>query len=233
CARFCRGIIDAVAPYAAAVKPQSAFFEALGADGFAALEEVCAYARSAGLLLLLDAKRGDIGSTAKAYARAAFEVLGADAITVSPYLGRDSVEPFLANREKGVFLLCRTSNEGGRDFQMIADRDGVPLYERVAQSARVWNVRGNVGLVAGATFPEELARIRALAGDDMLLLVPGVGAQGASPRDAVLYGANARGERVLVAASRSILYAGDASPAAQRGACEELREELNKHRPSW
>jgi len=220
CERFCCGVIDAVAPHAVAVKPQSAFFEALGADGWRALEQVCDYARAAGLLVIADAKRGDIGSTARAYAAAFVEARGvepalADAVTVNPYLGRDAVEPFLAacRREgAGIFCLVKTSNAGGADVQDVTLSDGTLLWQHVAGLVREWGeelvgARGlsAVGAVVGATFPREVAEARRLLPQAVLLL-PGVGAQGGSPAD--LAPAFTSGPAsALVAASRSVIYA--------------------------
>ena len=216
-ARFCRGLIDAVAPYVVAIKPQTAFFELLGADGFAALERVCAYARGAGLLVIVDGKRGDIGSTARAYAAAYLEGSPplADALTVNPYLGRDSVEPFLAacRREgAGVFCLVKTSNEGGADIQDLALSDGRPLWQHVARLVSEWGEdlvgeRGlsSVGAVVGATYPRAVGEARRLLPRAVLLL-PGIGAQGAGPAD-VARAFTSGPASALVAASRSVLYA--------------------------
>ena len=173
---FCLRLIDATEGLAAAYKPNAAFFEAFGPEGWAVLAEVIA-AVPAGVPVILDAKRGDIASTAEAYARSAFERLGAHAITLSPYLGHDSLAPFLADPARGVFLLCKTSNPGSGDLQDLTLAGGGLLYEQVARLAQSWNDRGNVGLVAGATHPEALARVRAAA-PDLWILAPGVGAQG-------------------------------------------------------
>jgi len=224
CTRFCCGIVDAVAPYAVAVKPQSAFFEALGADGMRAFEEVCAYARAAGLLVIADVKRGDIGSTARAYAAAYVEPRGddpplADAVTVSPYLGRDALEPFLAacRREgAGLFCVVKSSNEGGADVQDLTLSDGRPLWHNVASlvnelGQELTGSRGlsNVGAVVGATHPRAVGEARRLMPQAVLLL-PGVGAQGATPAD--LARAFTSGPAsALVSASRSVLYAFRAS----------------------
>jgi orotidine-5'-phosphate decarboxylase len=218
--RFCCGIVDAVAPHAVAVKPQSAFFEALGADGVRAFEDVCAYGRAAGLVVIADAKRGDIGSTARAYAAAFVQPRGdapplADALTVNPYLGRDSLEPFLAacrTGGAGLFCLVKTSNPGGADVQDVTLADGRPLWHHVAALVRELGeeVVGDCGLsavgaVVGATFPREVQQARQLLPQAVLLL-PGVGAQGGTPSN--LEGAFASGPAsALVSASRSVIYA--------------------------
>lgn len=219
-ARFCKGIVDAVAPYAVAVKPQVAFFEALGADGWRALEDVCAYARQVGLLVIADAKRGDIGSTARAYASAYLEPDGvapplADALTVNPYLGHDSVEPFLLACRRygaGVFLLVRTSNAGARDIQDATLSDGTHLWQHVASLVHEWGEdlvgeRGlsSVGAVVGATYPRAVGEARR-AMPQAVLLLPGVGAQGASPAD-VARAFTSGPASALVNASRSVIYA--------------------------
>jgi orotidine-5'-phosphate decarboxylase len=220
-ARFCRGIVDAVAPYAVGVKPQLAFFEALGPPGFEAFEEVCTYARSAGLVVLADGKRGDIGSTARAYAAAYLEPKEeggepiADALTVNPYLGRDSVEPYLAacrRHGRGIFCVVRTSDAGGGEIQELVLSDGRPLWEHVASLVAEWGAdvvgqRGlsSVGAVIGATHPRAIAEARRLLPQAVLLL-PGIGAQGATPADVA--GAFTSGPAsALVAASRSVIYA--------------------------
>lgn len=222
---FLLDVIDRTKDSVCAFKPNSAFFEALGPGGHEVLSDVVAHARRYAPVIL-DAKRADIGNTAKAYATWAFDQLQADAITAHPYMGRDSVEPFFARAERGVFLLARTSNPGAADLQSLKLATGEPLYEHVVQLARQWDHERNVGLVAGATAPDELRRIRHLAGPDMLLLIPGVGAQGGSPEHAIRFGANAFGDNAIVTASRSILYSSDPGKAAA-----ELRDELNKHRP--
>ncbi len=222
CARFCSGIVDAVAPYAVAVKPQLAFFEALGADGMRAFEEVCGYARSAGLLVIADAKRGDIGSTARAYSTAYLEGVAqpgtrpplADAMTVSPYLGRDSLEPLLGacRREgAGLFCLVKTSNEGG-EIQDLALSDGRPLWQHIALLVAEWGEDlvgeaglSSVGAVVGATHPRAVGEARRLL-PKAILLLPGVGAQGATPAD-VARAFTSGPASALVAASRSVIYA--------------------------
>jgi orotidine-5'-phosphate decarboxylase len=217
CTRFCRGVIDAVAPYAVGVKPQLAFFEALGADGMKSFESVCQYARTAGLIVIADGKRGDIGSTARAYASAYLEGSPpvADAMTVNPYLGRDSLEPFLAacRREgAGIFCLVKTSNEGVADIQDLALSDGRPLWQHVARLVAEWGEEvvgdsglSSVGAVVGATHPRAVGEARRLLPRSILLL-PGIGAQGAGPAD-VARAFTSGPSSALVAASRSVLYA--------------------------
>ncbi|HWG89757.1 MAG TPA: orotidine-5'-phosphate decarboxylase, partial [Candidatus Thermoplasmatota archaeon] len=177
--------------------------------------------------IILDAKRGDIGNTARAYAKACFDSLSADAVTVAPYMGWDSVEPFARRKGKGVFVLCRTSNPSARDFQDLPV-NGAPLYEHVATRVAAWRREhgSELGVVAGATYPAELARVRSLVGEDAPLLIPGVGTQGGSPRDAVTLGGNRRGELAVVNVGRAV--ANDPKP---RAAAEKLRAELNAHRP--
>jgi orotidine-5'-phosphate decarboxylase len=228
---FCRAIVDATAEFACAFKPQIAYFAAHRAED--QLESLLAHIRSAHpqLPVILDAKRGDIGSTAEHYAREAFERYRADAVTLSPYMGFDSIEPFLAYGDRGVFLLCRTSNPGGDDLQML-DVGGARLYEHVARlAASRWNTNGQVGLVVGATYPTELARVRALAAD-LPLLVPGVGAQGGDVQAAVAAGQTARGDGMAINASRAILYAGhdERYASAARDAARRTRDEINRHR---
>ncbi len=218
---FCAAIMAATADLACAFKPNIAFFEALGPAGLATLARICALPRR--VPLILDAKRGDIGSTAEAYARMAFDVYDADAVTLSPYLGADSLEPFLRRPERGCFLLCKTSNPGSADLQDLPLASGEPLYMAVARLAGGrWNANGNVGLVAGATHPAAVAAVRA-ACPDLPLLVPGVGAQGGALAEAVRVAVDARGELALISASRSILYASAAADFADAARAEALR----------
>jgi orotidine-5'-phosphate decarboxylase len=219
--RFCEGIIDAVAPHVVAVKPQLAFFEALGVDGLTAFEDVCRYARSAGLLVIVDGKRGDIGSTARAYAQAYLEPrvegeppLG-DALTVNPYLGRDSVDPYLAACRRhavGIFCVVKTSNSGGAEVQDLGLSDGRPLWQHVAELVEEWGAdlvgdRGlsSVGAVIGATHPRAVGEARRLL-PRAILLLPGVGAQGATPAD-VARAFTSGPASALVNVSRSVMYA--------------------------
>jgi uridine monophosphate synthetase len=231
---FCLRIIKAAAPYAAAFKPNAAFFESYGAPGWSVLKEVISAVQEESQRLgsmipvILDAKRGDIASTAEAYARSAFEQLGAHAITLSPYIGRDSIDPFLAFKEKGVFLLCKTSNLGAGDIQDIPialdprparKNSGVPsrasmcLYEHVAFLAQEWNTGNNIGLVVGATHPEALKRVRATA-PDLWFLVPGVGTQGGDLDTTLRTGLRADGKGLLINVSRGISRAADPAVAA-------------------
>ena len=211
---FCKRIIDATAHVAVAYKPNAAFFERLGADGHAALRRVIAYIPPA-IPVLLDAKRGDIGSTCDAYAAAAFEELRADAITLNAYMGLDSVAPFLKDKRRGVFLLCKTSNKSSDDLQTLpVGATGQMLYEKMAALAQAWNGDGNVGLVVGATDTEAMARTRAAA-PDLWILAPGVGAQGGNLAEALRAGLRADGRGVLVPVSRGISRAADPRAAAE------------------
>ncbi len=231
---FNKAIIDATSDLVCAYKPNLAFYEALGIDGLAALQKTVEHI--AGKVPVIgDAKRGDIGNTAKAYARSLFEVFGFDAATVNPYLGFDSIEPFLAYKDKAAFVLCRTSNPGGADFQDLACSsakagDRQPLYKFVAQKAREWNKADNVGLVVGATYPEELQEVRRLC-PNMTLLIPGIGAQGGSLDLAVKYGVDTQGKGALFASSRQILYAasrGSDFDKAAREAADKMRRQINQ-----
>ena len=226
---FCRGIVDATAGYVCGFKPQIAYFAAMGAED--QLEALCRYIKESypALPLVLDAKRGDIGSTAEQYAREAFERYGADAVTVNPYMGHDSVAPYLEWTDRGIIVLCRTSNPGGSDLQFLEDREGVPLYLRVASMvAERWDKGGQCGLVVGATFPQEIAKVRTRVGD-MPLLIPGIGAQGGSIPDTVQAGRDSRNTGMMINSSRAILYASaeeDWREAAGKAA-RETRDEIN------
>jgi len=236
---FCAAIIDATADQCIAFKPQIAYFAAHGAE--AQLERLMAYLRAQApqVPVILDAKRGDIGSTAEQYAKEAFERYGADAVTLSPFMGRDSVQPYLRYSGKGAFLLCRTSNPGGDDFQnqALAALPGQPrLYEHIAQLAQTaWNDNGQLGLVVGATYPLELARVRALA-PTLPLLIPGVGAQGgdatATVRAAWRGSVTQTTGPIVVNASRSVLYADSGAKFAQAARQEAmaLRQSLQAAR---
>jgi len=237
-ADFCIAIADATAEFACAFKPQIAHFAAVGAE--TQLESLCAHLRERypDIPVILDAKRGDIGDTARMYAREAFDRYRVHAVTVNPYMGSDSLEPFLARADGGVVVLCRTSNPGAGEFQDLLV-DGEPLYLRVADAARdVWSARTDVALVVGATSPAELARVRARVGS-LPLLVPGVGAQGADPVAVVRNGLDERGAGLIVNASRAVIYP-DGVPAdatvedhmeAAAGAAARIRDALAAARP--
>ncbi len=222
----CFRLIDATAEYACAFKPNAAFFEAFGAAGVAALKDVIAHVPH-GIPVILDAKRGDIADTAEAYVRAAFDELGAQAITLNPYLGGEALRPFLARSDRGAFVLCKTSNPGADEFQGSMMRDaGCTLYEMVAQHAQEWNANGNVGLVVGATDPQALARVRTAA-PDLWFLVPGVGAQGGDLQASLEAGLRPDGLGLLINVSRAISKA--ANPGA---AAKQIRDDINVVRPT-
>ncbi len=209
---FCLRLIEQTADLAIAYKPNAAFFELYGPEGWVALKDVIA-AVPAGIPVILDAKRGDIASTADAYAASAFGELGATCITLNPYLGRDSLTPFLSDPSKGAFLLCKTSNPGSGDLQDLALSEGTLLYEKVAALAQEWNGNQNVGLVVGATHPEALARVRAVA-PDLWFLAPGVGAQGGDLASALAAGLRADGLGMLIPVSRLLSRAASPRQAA-------------------
>lgn len=219
---FCSNIVDATADLVCCFKPQIAHFAANRAED--ALERLIAHihARHPGVPVILDAKRGDIGSTAAYYASEAFDRYQADAVTLNPYLGGDALAPFLQRADRGAILLCRTSNVGARDLQDLLV-DGKPLYQHVAlRAARDWNTHGNCALVVGATYPAELAQVRALVGD-MPLLVPGVGAQGGDAEEVVLRGSTPSGTGLMVSASRAVLYASSGADYADAARAEAQR----------
>lgn len=230
---FCKAIVDATADTACSFKPQIAYFAALGAED--QLQDLCRYIRSSypHIPLILDAKRGDIGATATQYAREAFERYDADAVTLAPYMGEDSIAPYMEWKDRGAIVLCRTSNPGGSDLQFL-NVNGQPLYQHVARLvAEKWNTNGQCALVVGATFPAELAQVRAIVGD-MPLLVPGVGAQGGDVEATVEAGRTASGTGMMINSSRAILYATaqgeeDFAQAARRVALE-TRDAINRYR---
>ncbi len=233
---FCLRLINATSELALAFKPNAAFFEALGPEGWEVLHQVIRSVPE-GIPVILDAKRGDISSTAKAYARSAFEVLGADAITLSPYLGYDSLSPFMEDPEKGIFLLCKTSNSGSVDLQDLPLGGHYRLmmvYEKVAGLATEWGTNNNIGLVVGATFSDALLRVRAMA-PDQWFLAPGIGAQGADLKTTLRAGLRDDGLGLLINVSRSISRAGDPRQAASdlvtqfRAAQEDTRPQKRHH----
>ena len=228
---FAQAIIDATKDVACAFKPNLGFFLAEGAAGVIALERLMRYIPS-DIPIILDGKFGDIGSTAEQYARGAFEALRADAVTLSPYVGADAVKPFLNYADRGVFVLARTSNPGAGEFQNL-ECDGAPLYQSVVRKASEWNRAGpgSCGLVVGATYPQELEHVRALA-PDLPFLIPGVGAQGGDLTAAVRHGPTRSGVGPVINASRSILYASGKADFRQaaRAAALQMRDEINRAR---
>jgi orotidine-5'-phosphate decarboxylase len=228
---FCCAVVDAVADVVSAFKPQHAHFAALGAEAELAALVRYVHECHSGVPVILDAKRGDVGSTAERYAVEAFDRYGADAVTVNPYLGPESLQPFLRRVDRGTLVLCRTSNPESAWLQGYPSED--PVYLRVARAARDWNAAGNVLLVVGATYPDELRRIRAAVGD-MTLLVPGVGAQGGDVEAVIDAGLNCAGDGLIINASRSVLYASRGADFAQaaRDAAVQLREQINAARSS-
>ena len=230
--RFCLGIVEATADLVCAFKPNLAFFEALGEDGYRGLRRTVD-GLPKDVVSIGDAKRGDIGSTAEAYARALYEVWGFDVVTVSPLLGPDTLQPFLAYRDRGIFALCKTSNPGSGAFQDLSvERGGVsmPLYEAIAHEMNDLargDAAGQIGLVVGATYPEQLARVRRIV-PDLPILVPGVGAQQADVRAAVAAGLDARGAGIVVNASRGVIYASNGPDwqTAAREAAQALHADL-------
>jgi uridine monophosphate synthetase len=219
-ASFGKRIVEKTRTAACVYKPNMGFYEARGAEGIAALRETIDFIHSQDFPVILDAKRGDISSSADAYAKAAFNVLNADAITVNPLLGGDCVESFASYADRGVFVLCHTSNPGARDLQEL-DAGGAPLYERIARLAAQWNTRGNVGLVAGATFPEQLARVREIV-PDMWILLPGIGSQGGDLEASLAAGLTADAGGIVVNVSRAISSSADPGKTAM-----ELRDRIN------
>jgi orotidine-5'-phosphate decarboxylase len=224
---FNREVVDATHDLVCAYKPQIAFYSAAGAERELELTIAHIRERAPHAIVLLDAKRGDVGNTAIAYAREAFGRYAADAVTVNAYTGEDGVRPFLTDPERGAFVLCRTSNPGARDFQDLLV-DGRPLYRHVAErAARDWNSLGNLALVVGATYPEEMALLRQTH-PEIPFLVPGIGAQGGDLEATLKAGLDASRQGLIVSSSRAIVFAGDA--AAIRGAARELRDAINRFR---
>ena len=203
---FCRWVVEETVENTLVYKPNSAFFEALGAEGVRVMKDWVEWMRAdyGDVPILLDAKRGDIGHTSVAYSQFVFEYLGVDGVTLNPYLGREALEPFLSREDKGLVMLCKTSNLGGGEFQDLVLESGEELWKKVlGQVVEEWNQKGNCGVVIGATYPEQLREARGIAGEDMWFLVPGVGKQGGSAGEVVEMG----GERVMVNSSRGVIYA--------------------------
>ncbi|MFC1955690.1 orotidine-5'-phosphate decarboxylase [Chloroflexota bacterium] len=227
---FNKAIIDATSDLVCAYKLNLAFYEVMGIEGINALKDTVEYIPD-DIVTIGDAKRGDIGNTAKAYAKAIFANFNFDATTVNPYLGFDSIEPFIQYRDKGIFVLCRTSNAGALDFQSLqCERDDsyYSLFEIIAQKVSEWNTCDNMGLVVGATYPEELRSIRQRF-PEMPLLIPGIGAQGGDLPTVVSYGVDAKSENTIINSSRQIIYASQGSDFARAARCAatELRDQIN------
>ena len=212
-----------------AYKPNMAFYEAQGSRGWESLKKTCRYIPEE-IPIIVDAKRGDIGNTARMYAKAIFEELKGDAVTVNPYMGQDAVSPFLEHEDKCAFVLCLTSNEGAKDFQLSVS-EGKPLYEAVAEKVLSWNEKGNCGLVVGATHPEQLKRIREIA-PSLPFLIPGIGAQAGDIESTVRFGTDENGELAIINSSRGILYASQQEDfdQAARNEALRLRDAINLHR---
>jgi len=231
---FNKAIIDATADLVSVYKPNTAFYEGLGADGVKQLKQTCEYIQQnySGIPILLDFKRGDIGNTNNYYAEYAFEYLGVDAITVHPYFGQEASEAFLAYKEKGIVILCRSSNPGAGEFQDL-EVDGKKLYRIVAEAVmNKWNENKNCLLMIGSPYPEELAEVRQALGDDVTFLIPGIGAQGGDVEATVKAGVNSKGTGVMISASRSVIFAGNGEDFAEAARAEaiKLRDEINKYR---
>lgn len=231
---FNSAIIDATADLVCCFKPNSAFYEALGAEGIKQLKKTCDYIlkKYPTVPILLDFKRGDIGNTNQAYANFAFKYLGVDGVTLQPYQGGEALEPFFGYQDKGLFILVKTSNPGSGEFQNLK-LSGRPLYEQVTKAAvSKWNQRGNIMLVAGATYPKELKNIRQIAGDNIQILVPGVGSQGGEIKAMLKAGLNCQKVGLIINSSRQIIYASKAEDfaSAARQAAQALRDEINKYR---
>ncbi len=223
--KFLRSIIDATSDIVCAYKPNSAFYEQFGIEGVSLLREIISYVPDS-IPVILDAKRGDIGNASRMYAVSAFDHLKADAITVNPYMGYDCVKPFLEYKDKGVIVLCLTSNPSSAEFQKrtISNKDcSWALYKLVAEKVLSWNEYGNIGLVAGATSPMELSEIREIIGDDIPILIPGVGAQGGDLEASLKMGSNSSGQLAIINVSRSALYASKESDYAEKSRTSALQ----------
>ncbi len=227
---FNKKIIDATKDLVCAYKLNMAFYEVAGKKGFEALEKTIELIPK-NILVILDGKRNDIGNTAQKYAQSLFETLKADAVTVNPYLGKDGVSPFLEYKEKCSFILCRTSNPSAGDFQDL-QVSSTPVYQMVARKIREWNINQNCGAVVGATYPEELRTVRSILGEDVPILIPGVGKQGGDIEKTVRYGTNAIGEMAVINSSREIIFAGNQQDFAEQAANKALsvRNEINIYR---
>lgn len=231
---FNKAIIDATADLVCAFKPNPAFYESRGPAGIEELKQTCDYIHDnyPDIPVIVDLKRADIGNTNRHYAVFAFDYLGGDAVTVHPWLGAEAVQPFLDYKEKGIIVLCRTSNDGAGEFQDLK-ADGLPLYMHVAKNvSKKWNANRNCLLVVGATYPEEMARVRRMVGDDMVFLVPGLGAQGGDAEAVIKVGTNKAGRGLIINSARAILYAssGEDFADAARQVATKTRDEINTYR---
>jgi len=227
---FNKLIIDATKDIVCAYKLNMAFYEIFGKKGIDLLEKTVEYIPK-DIVVILDGKRNDIGNTARKYAKTLFETLKADAATVTPYLGKDGIAPFLEYKDKCSFILCRTSNSSASDFQDL-NISGIPLYQIVAKKIKEWNVNDNCGAVVGATYPDELKNIRKILGEDIPLLIPGIGKQGGDVKKTIIHGTNNKGEMAIINSSRGIIFAGNDENFAEvsRYVALSLRDEINKHR---
>lgn len=227
---FTKILIDETQDLVCTYKLNMAFYEVLGGQGWKMLEQIIEYIPK-DIIVILDGKRNDIGNTAQKYAETLFEELHGDAVTVNPYMGFDSIKPFLEYKNKCSFILCRTSNPSARDFQDLQS-DGKPLYIHVAEKVKKWRIDGTCGVVVGATYPQELKEIRTLLGDDVPFLIPGIGRQGGDIKTTVKYGTNCEGELAIINSSRGIIYAGSNKDFAikARNATMELNESINRYR---
>jgi len=231
---FNKAIIDATHDLVSVYKPNPAFYEARGADGVAALKRTCDYIKSEypEIPILIDAKRGDIGNTNAGYVEYVFDYLGADAVTVHPYFGSESLGRFLEREDKGIIVLCRSSNPGSGEFQDLLV-DGEKLHVRVARAVvEKWNTRGNCLLMVGATYPEDLREVRTIAGPDMPLLIPGVGAQGGDLAETMKAGLGGNRRGLIISSSRAIIFASSDEDfaTAARVEAQKLRDEINSYR---
>jgi len=227
---FNKSIIDSTKDLVCAYKLNMAFYEVLGAEGFELLKKTIKHIPK-DVVVILDGKRNDIGNTARKYAQTLFETLSADAITVNPYLGKDGVAPFLEYKDKCSFILCRTSNASAGDFQDLAVSE-TPLYQIVAKKIKEWNENDNCGAVVGATYPEELKTIRSILGDEIPILIPGIGKQGGDVEKTIKNGTNSKGKMAVINSSRGIIFAGDDEDFATVSLKKtiSLRDEINKYR---
>ena len=227
---FNKSIIDSTKDLVCAYKLNMAFYEVLGTEGFELLKKTIKHIPK-DVVVILDGKRNDIGNTARKYAQTLFETLSADAITVNPYLGKDGVAPFLEYKDKCSFILCRTSNASAGDFQDLALSE-TPLYQIVAKKIKEWNENDNCGAVVGATYPEELKTIRSILGDEIPILIPGIGKQGGDVEKTIKNGTNSKGKMAVINSSRGIIFAGDDEDFATVSLKKaiSLRDEINKYR---